>query len=313
MKRKRTRHSLSSSHQQWLSKSTRSKSVSATYFYLPHECWEFVFKFLINCDENNSCSYFKSLSVVLKQFLSITNRLRFSLNIWSSTRPFLPSLFRRFINLTSLNLRCYFGSLNKLLLQISCFPLKITSLNLSNHPTTPAYGLQVFSQNITTLTSLKCSDIESFSINHVFLIADCFPLLEELDLSNPKLIDGYGISEEGIGQVLRRCCNIRHLNIACCSRVNLCGMKFDICKLEALNLSDTIVDDKTLYVISKSCCGLLQLLLEKCYCVTSNGVKHVVENCTLLREIDLRGCYRVDKDVVTLMGFSRPSLRKITV
>lgn len=81
----------------------------------------------------------------------------------------------------------------------------------------------------------------------MFLIADCFPLLEELDLSNLKLIDGYGISEEGIGQVLRRCCNIRHLNLACCSRVNLRGMKFDVCKLEALNLSHTTVDDKTLY------------------------------------------------------------------
>jgi len=191
--------------------------------------------------------------------------------------------------------------------------LKITSLNLSNHPTIPAHGLRVFSQNITTLTSLKCSDIESISINHVFLIADCFPLLEDLDLSNPKLIDGYGISKEGIGKVLRRCCNIRHLNLACCSRVNLRGMKFDVSKLEALNLSHTTVDDKTLYVISKSCCGLLQLLLENCYYVTSNGVGHVVENCTLLREIDLRGCYRVDNYVVALMGFSRPSLRKITL
>jgi hypothetical protein len=79
-------------------------------------------------------------------------------------------------------------------------------------------------------------------------------LLEELELSNPKwidgygtkLMDGYGISEEGIGQVLRRCCNIRHLNLAWCSRVNLRGIKFDVCKLEALNLSHTTVDDKTL-------------------------------------------------------------------
>lgn len=68
MKRKRTRNSLSSSHQQSISKSTtRSKSISATYFYL-HECWEFVFKFLINGDENNSCSYFKSLSFVSCSF-----------------------------------------------------------------------------------------------------------------------------------------------------------------------------------------------------------------------------------------------------
>jgi hypothetical protein len=85
--------------------------------------------------------------------------------------------------------------------------------------------------------------------------------------------------------MLRKCSKIRHLNLAGCSRVNLLGLNFAVPKLEVLNLSDTKVDDETLYVISKSCCGLLQLLLEKCYRVTENGVKHVLEKCTKLRKI----------------------------
>jgi hypothetical protein len=60
-----------------------------------------------------------------------------------------------------------------------------------------------------------------------------------------------------------------------------------------LNLSFTRIDDKTLYVISKSCSGLLHLNLEECRHVTDNGVKQVVENCTRLREINLQHCRMV--------------------
>jgi hypothetical protein len=61
-------------------------------------------------------------------------------------------------------------------------------------------------------------------------------------------------------------------------------MKFEAPKLEVLNLSYTDVDDETLYVISLNCPGLLQLLLEVYNDVTEKGVKHVLENCTLLRD-----------------------------
>jgi hypothetical protein len=56
--------------------------------------------------------------------------------------------------------------------------------------------LRYFSQNITTLTSLKCSNMFSISSTDLFLIADCFPLLQELDLSNPaKLIHKNNFSD----------------------------------------------------------------------------------------------------------------------
>jgi hypothetical protein len=100
------------------------------------------------------------------------------------------------------------------------------------------------------------------------------------------------ISEEGIVEVLR-CCKIMHLNLSSCPKVNLNGMNFQVPKLEVLNLSFTRIDDKTLYVISKSCSGLLHLNLEECRHVTDNGVKQVVENCTRLREINLQHCRKV--------------------
>ncbi|KEH39632.1 putative leucine-rich repeat domain, L domain-containing protein [Medicago truncatula] len=145
-------------------------------------------------------------------------------------------------------------------------------------------------------------------IPHLLLIADCFPDLQVLDLNNL-----YGITGEGMCHVLRRCCNIRHLNLVCCSRLELRGINFEVPKLEVLNLSETMVDDETLHVISKSCRGLLQLLLKKCYHVTDKGVKHVVENCTQLTEINLRHCFQVHANVIVSMVFSRPSLKKINV
>jgi F-box/leucine-rich repeat protein 2/20 len=88
-------------------------------------------------------------------------------------------------------------------------------------------------------------------------------------------------------------------------------MNFEIPQLKVLNLSYTGIDDKTLYVISKSCCGLLQLLLESCKNVTENGVEHVLENCTQLREINLGYCNKAFVNIVDMV-FLRPSLRKIT-
>lgn len=136
----------------------------------------------------------------------------------------------------------------------------------------------------------------------ITMFASIFPNLQLLDLSNCCRI-----FEEGIVQVLRMCCNIRHLNLSKCSIVRL-EMDFEVPKLEVLNLSYTKVDDEALYMISKSCCGLLKLSLQDCNDVTKKGVKHVVENCTQLRKISLNGCFKVNANVVSLMVFSRPSL-----
>ncbi|XP_027344856.1 F-box/LRR-repeat protein 4-like [Abrus precatorius] len=552
--------------------------------HLPDECWELVMKFLII----NHHRYLEPLSLVSKQFLSITNRLRFSLIISQPTLPFLPRLLLRFPSLTSLDLTRFRGDLHAPLRHISRSSLPLKSLNISHHPTIPANGLRALGKNVKSLNSLICSDVGSLRNADLILIADCFPFLEELDLSFPKdagsnypnsfdgpvsdfgvkilslglpklrkinlsgnffindpslislcknckfleevvifechfitqagiasaiglrpclcslsvnnlgcgtkkgdlarpfvtsdfidslvrlksltcldlscssitnelliyiadeglplrklvlqncsnysyraifrlfgrcqfvqhldlqnaeylndqrveelclgfgnlisinvsgcrmltdsalvalvrycplldeikmeatgvgrkgievssmgvvvnskvkslhlarnscLKDGSiemfasicpnlqmldlsscrGISE-GIVEVLRRCCGIRHLNLAFCSGVKLVGLNFEVPKLEELNLSLSRIDDEALSVISKCCQGLLHLHLENCSHVTAKGVRQVVEICTQLREINLRSCDKVDASVVAWMVFSRPSLRKI--
>ncbi|CAJ2656356.1 F-box/LRR-repeat protein [Trifolium pratense] len=158
---------------------------------LPHECWELIFKFLLINDAGDAernHRYFESLSLVSKQFLSITNHLRFSLTICDPTLPFLPHLFQRFPNLTSLNLTRFEGDIDALLTQISTFPLHLKSLKISNKSNIPANGLREFSKKITSLTSLTCSHIGKIRSHDLVLISDCFPLLQELDLSNPRKV-----------------------------------------------------------------------------------------------------------------------------
>ncbi|KAJ1410062.1 Leucine-rich repeat, cysteine-containing subtype [Sesbania bispinosa] len=552
--------------------------------HLPEECWEHIFRFL------KDHRHFESLSLVSNQFLSITNRLRFSLTIRDPTLPSLPRLFHRFPTLTSLDLTRFRGDLDALLRQISRSSLDLRSLNLSHHSTIPANGLRTLAQKMKTLTSLTCSYMDSLSNNDLLVIADCFPSLEELDLSFPKdvyssnpnnfpvpvsnfgvevlslalpklrkvnlsgnffinnaslfslckncefleevmilschLITQPGITSaicerpslrslsvshlgcgmkrgnserpfvtlqfigslvslksltclelmsssisdellcsvaeeglplrklvlqgccnysydgillllskckfvqhldlqdaeflndehvadlsvylsdlrsinvsgcrmltgssfftltrncpllseikmeaidfrqkwvqdsnslmdfvvnphvsslylannlwlrdknikmfasicpnlqlldlssyccisEGIVEVLRICCNIRHLSLAAWSGVELLGLNFEVPKLEVLNFSGSQIGDEVLFVISKCCCRLLKLDLECCSSVTAEGVRKVVENCTQLREINLRSCAKVATTIVAWMVFSRPSLRKI--
>jgi len=105
-----------------------------------------VFRFLNNKDEKN----FSSLSLVSKQFLSITNRLRFSITFKKEALLFLPLLFKRFTNLNTLNLKHFrdHRNLDNLLNQLTNFSLKLTSLKLPDGCYFPADGL---SQLVTVL------------------------------------------------------------------------------------------------------------------------------------------------------------------
>ncbi|PNX88154.1 putative F-box/LRR protein [Trifolium pratense] len=155
-------------------------------YILPEDCWESIFKFIINDDDDYYYNInLRSLSLVSKQFLSITNRL-FLFSLTLSDESKYCRLLQRFTNLNSLKLTGEYTDLDNLLIEISSFPLKqLTSLDLSNQPTIPAIGLRAFSKKITTLTSLTCSYIDSINTSDLFLIAECFPLLQELNFSYP--------------------------------------------------------------------------------------------------------------------------------
>ncbi|XP_004490180.1 uncharacterized protein [Cicer arietinum] len=220
-------------------------------FYLPNECWEHVFNSLNDGDNHHHRRYLQSISAVSKQFLSITSTNQFSLTIHNQTLPFLRNLFQRFTNLTSLDLTRFSGDRDALLSQISLFPLQIKSLNLSNHPTVPSIGLQVFSQKITTLTSLICSNIDSIHKTDISVIAHCFPLLEELDLclALPKctgdFVDDFDINAFSIA----------------------------LPKLRKVNLSNSnFINDSSLFHLFKNCEFLEEVVVLNCIHLTHIGI-----------------------------------------
>ncbi|KAK2368753.1 F-box/LRR-repeat protein [Trifolium repens] len=230
--------------------------------YIPDECWESVFRFIINDDNNNDftlnqqrsyeryCNhhrYLNSLSLVSKQFLSITNRLRFSITI---NKPLKSShIFRRFTNLTSLNLKGCRNNLNfdELLYKMSRFPLKqLTSLSISDQDTFPANGLRSFSQKITTLTSLTCSNVYSLNL---FLVDECFPLLEELELSYPSGCKDYSSYVDGVE-----------------------ALSLALIKLRKVNLSGFPINDQSLFHLFNNCKQLEEVVIFDCDDITSTGL-----------------------------------------
>ncbi|PNY04194.1 F-box/LRR-repeat protein [Trifolium pratense] len=285
-------------------KTKRIKTTNSLRFsvYLPDECWELIFKHLLMNDKD-----YKSLSLVSKQFLSITNRLRSSLTIKSNlTTEQALNLIRRFPKLTSLN---FIGrsDLDYILPQLDTFPFRLKSLKLSKISTIPATGLLEFSIT-STLNSLTCSYTDFLHSSHMFLISDCFPELHRIDLSHCK-----HIYPDTLHLLLKPCRkNITHLNLTACSILTEdMMMNFRVPKLKVLNLSRSTVDDQTLNVITKSCTGILKLSLKHCDDVGYKGVKCVLQNCKKLREINLKHCPKVVRVNVDSMLLRRPSLRKI--
>ncbi|GAU46499.1 hypothetical protein TSUD_285810 [Trifolium subterraneum] len=248
--------------------------------YLPDECWESIFRFIIINDEDcNNNRYLNSISLVSKQFLSITNYVRFSCTIsdstilslkfshtvYDSTWRFLRRLFNRYTNLNSfnLNLQVLFIDIDKFLCQISCFPFKLTSLNVSHKPTFPANGLRVFSQKITTLTSLNCSHLGCLNSSHLFLIAECFPLLEELDLSCPSGCENYSSYVDGVE-----------------------ALSLALIKLRKVNLSGLFpINNQSLFHLFNNCKHLEEVILFTCDQITSEGLASALFERPTLRSL----------------------------
>ncbi|KAA8541965.1 hypothetical protein F0562_023117 [Nyssa sinensis] len=132
------------------------------------------------------------------------------------------------------------------------------------------------------------------------------PKLETLDVCSCS-----GITEGGIAEILKNCCEIKHLRIDDCGGIKSIGMGSKLFKLEIFQAACSGINDKGLAMIGERCCGLLNLDLEGCLEVTTGMVKEVVKNCKRLREINLKWCQNVNVSLVDWMVFSRPSLRKI--
>ncbi|XP_050900431.1 uncharacterized protein LOC127107182 [Lathyrus oleraceus] len=236
-------------------------------FYLPDECWEHVFKFLINYGEGETDKknklYFKSLSLVSKQFLSITNPLVFSITISDHPSHLLPRFFHRFSNLNSLHL-C-FGS-RRLDSAIA--------LALRDRPTLKS--LSIFSIELNNASSVTSHYIDSFvSLKGLNNLKLCYSHIsdellysiarERLPLKSFVLNNCTGYSYDGIYCLLSKCQGIQHLD---------------------LHQAD-FLKDHHIAQISLFLGGLVSIKLCNCLNLTISTLFALIRNCPSLAEITM--------------------------
>ncbi|KAE9621257.1 hypothetical protein Lal_00023679 [Lupinus albus] len=140
--------------------------------YLPDECWESVFNFL---------PYQKSLSLISKRFLSITNNLRSSLTILPATPlGLLPHLiYIRFPNLTSLHIRHIYLS-----------EFFVRPIYTSNYSLIRLRDLAVEKNKSTCpFKSITFHNIINITDDDLILIVECFSSIQQLDISSYRSCD----------------------------------------------------------------------------------------------------------------------------
>ncbi|MED6171601.1 hypothetical protein PIB30_042200 [Stylosanthes scabra] len=218
--------------------------------HLPDECWESIFKHLTNPHD------LESLSLVSRHFLSLSNRLLTHLTVYPHTLPLLPALLRRFTTLTTIKLAPYIkADIDALLSQIASFDLpSLHSLDVSHQDTFPSHGLRQFSQKFPTLKSLNCSHTDP----DLVLIAECFPNLEEIDLTDADL------------QVKALTSGLKKLR-----KVDLSGI---------YNFRDS-----SIFTLCLNCVSLEALVLDDTGSLSEIGIANAIRQRPQLRSLAVRG------------------------
>ncbi|MED6119448.1 hypothetical protein PIB30_012088 [Stylosanthes scabra] len=220
---------------------------------LPDECWESVFKHLTHHHD------LESLSLVSRHFLSLTNRIRTHLTISDHLPPLLPALLRRFTNLTSIKLPPpnFTGDIDALLSQIASFGLPfLHSLDISHQRTFPSHGLRQFSKKFPTLKSLICSHTRP----DLVLIAECFPNLEEIDLS--------------------------HISVSSDADLQVKALASGLKKLRKVDISGTyFLQDSSIFTFCQNCVFLEALVVQEGGSLSAMGIANAIRERPQLRSL----------------------------
>ncbi|KAK2982842.1 hypothetical protein RJ640_021332 [Escallonia rubra] len=240
---------------------------------LPEECWELI---LNRIDHH---SHFESLSLVSKQFLSLTNRLRRSLTIVDptpSTQFPISDLLQRFPNLKVLDLTECHNNLDTILFEIAHSPvLRLESLNISNKIRFPLRGLVESGLSISNLRVLSCVNISLLGDGDLIKIARSFPMLEELDISYPE----YCLSNDSTSD-----------NEAYVTDVGVEALWSNVRNLRKINLSGNyFITDGSLVGLSLNCVLLRGVAVKDCALITRDGIEFMLRNSPDLSVISVRG------------------------
>ncbi|KAH7862170.1 hypothetical protein Vadar_000988 [Vaccinium darrowii] len=227
---------------------------------LPDEVWESILERLVLNDNYN---HFKLPSLVCKQFLSITNRLRRKFvskdcvlrTSWSNV---LIRALERFRNLKEIGFSPWWWTLSDVdspILKIAYSGLDLQSICLSCFPVSPsADSFTRLGCTMSNIKVLRCTRFGLLRDPDLVHIADALPQLEELDIQYP-------------------------------------GNKFEPSEVRYPELSNHMVTDAGIEAISLKLHGLRRINISGIKGCSDRSLVALLSNCVHLNEIQCRLCH----------------------
>ncbi|XP_042510379.1 SCF E3 ubiquitin ligase complex F-box protein pof2-like [Macadamia integrifolia] len=249
---------------------------------LPEECWELVF------DRLGHNRHLEAPSLVCKRFLSISNLLRSSLTVSDPTVLLHGStlgLLRRFHQLKRIDLVEFHGDSDRLLREVALSGLNLEVLNLSKQKRLPVQGMKELGAKVKTLRVLICSRLCFLQDSDLVAIADSFPSLEELDISNPEqdfgsfseldYADDYAVSGSFPGSI---------------SDSGIANLSSKLQRLCRINVSGNhFISDRSLFSLSSNCAFLEEIMARDCSLISEIGIALAIHHNPQLISLSVNG------------------------
>ncbi|WMV21938.1 hypothetical protein MTR67_015323 [Solanum verrucosum] len=200
--------------------------------------------------------------------VSITNGLRLHLSVIHHGT--LSKLIHRFPHLNSIDLSNFDGDLELILFAIAKYVPNLVRLDLSKHSFLPIEGLKELGRK---LNGLKCRNLTSIRDSCLYVIAESFQFLEELDIRyprNPSFLNRHElfVTDSGI--------EVLSVNL---SKINVSG--------------NSGISDRSMVALYRNCLNL-QCIREE---VTLKGIFSIERACAALSSISVSnipniGCFK---------------------
>ncbi|KAF8365026.1 hypothetical protein HHK36_032973 [Tetracentron sinense] len=176
------------------------------------------------------------------------------------------ALLCKFHHLKRIDLLELHGDLDRLVREITRTGLNLEALNLSNQRRVHVEGLKDMGAKMKSLRILICSRLSFLQNSDLIVIADSFPLLEEVDFSYPE--QDYGSLSE--------LDSINGFTNSGPFRVTDAGIAVLSLKLRGLikvNLSENhFISDRSLLALSSNCVFLRGIIVHDCSFISQNGI-----------------------------------------
>lgn len=245
---------------------------------LPEECWETVFKHIMQP------GHWRSVSLACRQFLHISNRVRPSLRISTSfgISGGLPRILRRFQGLQEIDLHGFHGNLAQTIFDIARSGLQLKVLCLQGQKALPLEAIAELGKSCKNLRSLNCSKFHFLEDKDLCAIGEAFPYLEELDISGPEI----GFRPP---QFLFTDLDLS-LYPGIITDVGIEALATQLHNLKVINISGNyFVSDRGLIALSFGCVHLKELIVSDCPFISDRGLQIATSQCLELASLAVNG------------------------